>query len=59
LVIDVVEGTAIDALPYMESVVNKRPKKFKSVTDGIEWTVKSRTLLNKESAKVSIPPQLM
>jgi len=59
LVIDVVEGTAIEALPYMEAVVNKRPKKFKSVTDAIEWAVQSRTLLNKESAKVSIPPQLI
>lgn len=38
LVIDVVEGTAIEALPFMESIVAKRPKKFKSVEDVIEWT---------------------
>lgn len=59
LVIDVVEGTAIEALPYMEAILNKRPQKFKSVTDAIEWSLQSRTLLNKESAKVSIPPQLI
>jgi hypothetical protein len=27
-VIDVVEGTAMDALPFMENLVMKRPKKF-------------------------------
>lgn len=59
IVIDVVEGTAIDALPFMEQIVSKRPKAFRSVSDGIEWAVKSRTLHNKKSASVSIPSQLM
>lgn len=27
-VIDVVEGTAMEALPFMENIVLKRPKKF-------------------------------
>ena len=31
IVIDVVEGTAMDALPFMESIVNNRPKKFKTL----------------------------
>ena len=43
----------------METIVNKRPKKFKTVNDGVDWAIKSRTLLNRESAKVSIPPQLV
>jgi len=29
-VIDVVEGTALEALPFMENIVNSRPKSFKS-----------------------------
>ena len=56
-VIDVVEGTALDAQPFMESIVKKMPKKFDCINDGIEWATKSRTQHNKESAKVSIPPQ--
>ena len=58
IVIDVVEGTAIEALPFMEQIVSKRPKGFKTINDGIEWAIKSRTLLNKKSAAVSIPSQL-
>jgi protein phosphatase methylesterase 1 len=30
IVIDVVEGTAIEALPFMESILSNRPKAFKS-----------------------------
>lgn len=30
-VIDVVEGTAMDALPFMEQIVTSRPKAFKSL----------------------------
>jgi hypothetical protein len=30
-VIDVVEGTAMDALPFMENIVLKRPKKFQAL----------------------------
>ena len=30
-VIDVVEGSAMDALPFMENIVLKRPKKFKNL----------------------------
>jgi protein phosphatase methylesterase 1 len=37
VVLDVVEGTAIDALPHMPSVLNSRPEGFDSVSDAIEW----------------------
>merc|ERR1712087_371432 len=43
----------------MQTVVNKIPKKFNSVSDAIQWSIQSRTLQNMESAKVSIPPQLV
>jgi len=36
-VIDVVEGTAIDALPFMEQIVNNRPKFFKSLEQAVSW----------------------
>jgi protein phosphatase methylesterase 1 len=30
-IIDVVEGSAMEALPFMENIVMKRPKKFKNI----------------------------
>jgi protein phosphatase methylesterase 1 len=36
-VLDVVEGTAIDALPHMPAVLNFRPEGFDSVSHAIEW----------------------
>ena len=30
-VIDVVEGSAMDALPFMENIVTSRPQEFKSI----------------------------
>lgn len=37
IVIDVVEGSAIEALPYMENIVKQRPKWFKNVDAAIEY----------------------
>ena len=36
-VLDVVEGSAIDALQSMQSYLSSRPKSFPSITAGIEW----------------------
>ena len=38
LIIDVSEGTAIEALPFMEEIVGKRPSSFKSISDAIRYT---------------------
>ncbi len=38
IVIDVSEGTAIEALPMMETIVAKRPKSFNSIPEAIKWT---------------------
>lgn len=38
IIIDVSEGTAIEALPHMEAIVSKKPKSFKSVEDAVKWT---------------------
>jgi pimeloyl-ACP methyl ester carboxylesterase len=58
IVIDVVEGTAMEALPYMENIVKTRKSRFKSIEDGIEYMVKSGTIKNLESARISVPPLL-
>eukprot|EP01016_Furgasonia_blochmanni_P052478 TRINITY_DN8372_c0_g1_i1.p1 TRINITY_DN8372_c0_g1~~TRINITY_DN8372_c0_g1_i1.p1 ORF type:complete len:491 (-),score=118.50 TRINITY_DN8372_c0_g1_i1:17-1366(-) len=59
IVIDVVEGTAIDALPFMEQIVNAMPPVFKTIDSAIQWSVKSGTIKNLESARVSVPAQLV
>lgn len=36
-VIDVVEGTALDALSSMQSILRGRPSHFKSLPQAIQW----------------------
>ena len=55
-VLDVVEGTAMDALGVMRSVVLGHPAGFASVEDAIRWHVDSKTIANLESARISVPP---
>lgn len=39
-VIDVVEGTALESLSSMQSVLRSRPSSFKSVENAIQWRYK-------------------
>ncbi|KAG9508547.1 putative protein phosphatase methylesterase 1, partial [Fragariocoptes setiger] len=55
VVIDVVEGTAIDALQGMQSVLRARPRHFTSLENAIEWSVRSGMTRNNEAARVSMP----
>lgn len=57
--IDVVEGSAMEALKMMQSYLNTRPTSFPSVEDAIDWHVRSRTIRNTESAQTSTPPLLV
>ncbi|KAF7317339.1 Protein phosphatase methylesterase 1 [Mycena chlorophos] len=54
-VLDVVEGSAIEALPHMQNLLNARPDGFDSVEAAVEWHVKTKTIRNTQSARVSIP----
>uniref|UniRef100_A0A8C5RSQ3 Protein phosphatase methylesterase 1 n=1 Tax=Laticauda laticaudata TaxID=8630 RepID=A0A8C5RSQ3_LATLA len=56
--IDVVEGTAMDALNSMQNFLRSRPKTFKSLENAIEWSVKSGQIRNLESARVSMIGQV-
>ncbi|XP_062582663.1 protein phosphatase methylesterase 1-like [Saccostrea cucullata] len=58
VVIDVVEGTAMDALSSMHNFLKGRPSVFKSLEQGIEWCVRSGQVRNIESARVSMVGQL-
>ncbi|KAI9338213.1 carboxyl methyl esterase [Obelidium mucronatum] len=55
-VVDVVEGTAIDSLSHMQSILKSRPSQFRSVEDAIKWNLRNHQVQNKESAKLSVPP---
>ncbi|XP_061107423.1 protein phosphatase methylesterase 1-like [Conger conger] len=58
VVIDVVEGSAMDVLHSMQNFLRGRPKTFKSIEHAIEWSVKSGQVRNLESAKVSMVGQV-
>ncbi|KAJ7574027.1 Alpha/Beta hydrolase protein [Mycena floridula] len=58
-VLDVVEGSAIDALPYMNNLLNARPDGFDSIEHAVEWHVTTKTIRNKNSARVSVPSIIM
>ncbi|KAF2155919.1 protein phosphatase methylesteras-like protein 1 [Myriangium duriaei CBS 260.36] len=57
-VLDVVEGSAMEALSFMKTYLASRPARFDSVDDAVDWHVRSRTLRNVESARASVPGQL-
>jgi len=59
VVIDVVEGTALAALPSMRDILDRRPTGFDSIQDAIDWSLKSGNIRNRESAQLSIPSQLI
>lgn len=54
-VIDVAEGSAIGALPFMEQIVESRPTEFDSVADAIKWGVISGQTKSVNSAKITMP----
>lgn len=54
-VLDVVEGSAMDALQSMTTYLSTRPTGFASIQAGIDWHIRSRTLRNSISARTSVP----
>ncbi|XP_068719522.1 protein phosphatase methylesterase 1-like [Montipora capricornis] len=58
-VIDVVEGTAMEALSSMQSFLKSRPTSFQSLEQGIEWSIRSGQVHNVESARISMVGQLV
>lgn len=58
IVIDVVEGTALEALANMQSFLRGRPKSFATLEKAIEWAVRTGHIRNSDSARVSMIGQL-
>jgi protein phosphatase methylesterase 1 len=57
-VLDVVEGSAIDALQSMQTYLSTRPAGFPTLQSGIDWHIRSRTIRNGVSARISVPALL-
>lgn len=55
VLLDIVEGSAVEALESMNMILNSRPKSFETLEKGIEWHIRSSTIRNRESASVSVP----
>jgi protein phosphatase methylesterase 1 len=58
VVVDVVEGTAMDALSSMQNFLRGRPKHFPSIENAVEWSLRSGQVRNTDSARISMPGQL-
>ncbi|KAI9806840.1 MAG: Protein phosphatase methylesterase 1 [Piccolia ochrophora] len=58
-VLDVVEGSAMDALQSMKAYLSSRPSGFPSVEAAIEWHTRSRTIRGSTSARSSVPSLLV
>lgn len=58
-VLDVVEGSAMEALKHMQTYLASRPKSFPSLSAAIEWHIRTRTLRNPQSARASVPSLLL
>jgi protein phosphatase methylesterase 1 len=54
-VLDVVEGSAMEALKHMQTYLSSRPASFPSIDAAVEWHIRSRTLRNPQSARASVP----
>lgn len=57
-ILDVVEGSALEALKTMRNYLVGRPETFPSVKNAVDWHIRSRTLRNPNSAEVSVPSLL-
>ena len=58
IVLDMVEGSAIQSLPNTKKFLELRPQKFKNVESAIKWSIQHGVVNNLSSAVISIPSQL-
>ncbi|KAI8898455.1 Alpha/Beta hydrolase protein [Globomyces pollinis-pini] len=58
VVLDVVEGSAIESLAHMNKILASRPNSFPSIENAIDWSIRNHQIMNRKSAEISIPTQL-
>lgn len=49
----------MDALKSMQTYLSSRPTSFRSLDQGVTWHLSTRTIRNRESARVSVPGLLV
>ncbi len=59
VVIDVVEGTAMQALDHMKGLLARRPSSFRSTEEAVLWSLRAGGLHNAASARISVPSQVV
>lgn len=59
IVIDVCEGSALEALPHMEAFEMNRKVQFKTIEDAIKYNIASNMIRNKTSSRISTPTTLV
>ncbi|KAJ2631498.1 Protein phosphatase methylesterase 1 [Coemansia sp. RSA 1290] len=59
VLIDIVEGSAMDSLSAIPVFINARPKSFASLENAIAWHIESDAIQNVESARLSVPSLLV
>lgn len=57
--LDVVEGSALPALSHMKSHLSARPQNFPTLSEAIDWHIRTRALRDRDSAEVSVPSLLV
>ena len=57
-VLDVVEGSAMEALKHMQAYLANRPSAFPTLDAAVDWHIRSRTLRNPQAASASVPSLL-
>ncbi|PIA17260.1 protein phosphatase methylesterase [Coemansia reversa NRRL 1564] len=55
VLIDIVEGSAMDSLSAIPTFINARPRSFASIGSAIQWHIDSEAVQNLESARLSVP----
>lgn len=49
----------MDALPFMENIVLSRPPEFKSLQSVVQYGIRSASVKDLESARISMPDQVV
>jgi hypothetical protein len=52
-------GSALEAISGMLGFLRTRPTEFKSIENAIQWSVKSSTIRNVESSRITVPSILI
>ena len=59
VVLDVVEGTAIESLKGMDKFLEQKPRSFATEAEAVEWAVAHHTPRDRAAAELSVPTLLV